>query len=117
SVCGERSYSDKCFKHKERKPTAPKRCQFCDSTAHTASKCFYRPQSNTKPCKYCGLTAHFSWQCHQNPKREEEMSAKKRNGKQSLKWIVTRKKWFGLNKADHYNCYICGKYLLPTKQR
>lgn len=88
-----------------------KPCKHCGSTKHQSFQCLFRPFPNAKPCKFCESKQHLSWQCYQNPKRQEQMKRKMSNGKQAIRWIITRKRWFRDNKQDYYICYLCGKSL------
>ena len=92
-----------------------KPCRYCGELGHYPYKCFYKPMKNAKPCKFCSSSKHLSWQCFQNPNRLEQSKKKIKSGKVTVKWIITRKKWFKENPADHYVCYICGKWLTPEE--
>lgn len=70
----------------------------------------------TKPCRFCGGLGHWPYQCFQNPKRK----ALKTSGKTNKQWLVTRRTYFKRNPPimmpfPHYECYICGKWLIPPK--
>ncbi len=39
----------------------------------------------------------------------------KRVGKITKKWIETKAKWFEINKAAYYFCYICGKSMTRSQ--
>lgn len=60
-------------------------------------------------CKFCGKIDHTTFNCYEKPK------AKLKKGKQDKQWVVTRRTWFKANPAEHYTCYICGKWLFPNQ--
>lgn len=74
-----------------------------------------------KLCKWCKVDNpnHWPYQCYKNPylkqygyKRVKPIS---KTGKQAKKWLDIRKQWFIENLADHYVCYLCGKWLTPAE--
>lgn len=90
-------------------------CKHCAKTTHTSSQCFNKPPKQPKPCKFCQSTAHVSWQCRNKPDRTTQVKTKvqsmNQRGPVFTKWMATRRKWFKANKADHYVCYLCGKWM------
>src|SRR5947209_7901422 len=95
--------------------TKVKPCKYCNSTFHYPSQCFYKPQQPLKPCIHCNQTDHYPWQCFKNPDRKKQMQRKIRRGKQNLKWFKIRRLWHKENRRESYNCYYCGKFLLPDE--
>lgn len=80
----------------------------------------------TKPCKFCGTLTHWPYQCFKNPylkkygwqgskawDNPKTRKALKKRGKHYVIWMKTRTQWFIENPAEYYNCYICGKSLMP----
>lgn len=86
-------------------------CKYCGETWHKSYQCFYKPRKESKPCGHCGGASHLTWQCFLNPNREVQMKKKLKNGVVAKRWLAARKLWYRKNKADHYECYICGKWL------
>lgn len=66
----------------------------------------------SKPCKWCGSLNHWPYQCFYNPKPRKKI---KLHGQHYSMWEHTRNKWFKDNWAESYECYLCGRYLLPTE--
>lgn len=68
---------------------------------------------NAKPknCKHCGGENHPSFRCFHNPKAWKKIG----QGKTSIKWLQTRRQWFREHKADSYNCFYCGRFLLRNE--
>jgi 5-methylcytosine-specific restriction endonuclease McrA len=64
----------------------------------------------SKPCKHCGGENHLSFRCFHSPP-----NWKKKQGKTSIQWLQTRRQWFREHKADSYNCYYCGRFLLRNE--
>lgn len=93
-------------------------CKHCGSIYHPSFKCFYKPRADSKPCQWCESKDHLSWQCLKNPKREKQMRRKIKRGKQNIKWMVVRNRWFKQNPPNHegyYQCYICDR-MIPAPE-
>lgn len=96
----------------------PKACKHCGKFTHVSMQCGLRQKplknytslSSKKPkvvwCTNCDKAGHTRMNCHQ---RIHKLAA---HGKYFREWTKTRGYWFKLNRADHYNCHYCGKYLL-----
>jgi 5-methylcytosine-specific restriction endonuclease McrA len=73
-------------------------------------------------CKICDKEGHYPYQCWRGKVKRliNRGSRKKPNnirgyGKYTKKWGETKRAWLEQNKADHYTCYICGKWLSPDE--
>ena len=70
-----------------------------------------------KICKWCGEAApkHWPYQCRENPNKNKAIHRIIRTrGKEAENWAMIRKSWFVAHPQDSYECYSCGKTLLPV---
>lgn len=90
----------------------PVHCKYCESDWHYSYACpTQRKPIKLQACSICNGTGHTPTQCYLRYTKKSIKPIKK-IGKSGAGWIRTRNNWFGLNKADTYECHYCHKQLL-----